>query len=176
MSTADNVNIREIVSRFQNSAEVIDELRGRLQSLARTDDLHGVSLRTAQVAAQALEESSGQLRTAIDLMRNSLLTADSALTTATAFMKSTDLSQVSRQLQSLEAAQAESNKTVTNAITEVRSSVKEDVQSILKFIESLRDEEGAAWEERVDSLERELDGLKSKIAQIPERARNKYGL
>ena len=176
MSTTDNVNIREIVARFQNSAEVIDELRGRLQSLARTDDLHGVSLRTAQVAAQALEESSGQLRTAIDLMRNSLLTADSALTTATAFMRSTDLSQVSRQLQSLEAAQAESNKTMTTAIDEVRNSVKADVQSIMNFIESLRDEEGAAWEERVAILQRELDDLRSRIAQIPERARNKYGL
>jgi hypothetical protein len=176
VSTTDNVNIREIVARFQNSAEVIDELRGRLQSLARTDDLHGVSLRTAQVAAQALEESSGQLRTAIDLMRNSLLTADSALTTATAFMRSTDLSQVSRQLQSLEAAQAESNKTMTTAIDEVRNSVKADVQSIMNFIESLRDEEGAAWEERVAILQRELDDLRSRIAQIPERARNKYGL
>lgn len=175
MSTTDNINIREIVARFQNSAEVIEELRGRLQSLARTDDLHGVSLRAAQVAAQSLEETSGQIKTALDLLRNSLTTADSALTTATAFMKNTDLSQVSRQLQSLEVTQAESNKTMTAAIEKVRHSIREEVQSILKSIESSREEEVAAQRARVDTLERELVDLKTKIAQIPERARNKYG-
>ena len=49
MSETDNLNIREIVNRFQSSADVIDDLRNRLQSLASTDDLHAESLKATQI-------------------------------------------------------------------------------------------------------------------------------
>jgi len=182
MSTTDNINIREIVARFQNSAEVIEELRGRLQSLARTDDLHGVSLRTAQVAAQSLEETSGQIKTALDLLRNSLTTADSALTTATAFMKTTDLSEVSRLLQTIATSQAAADKSQEQGFGELRRILESEFSQIRAELERSRAERASAEVLIAESTaalskaEKELDDLRAKIASIPDRVRSKYGL
>ena len=62
MSETDNLNIREIVNRFQSSADVIDDLRNRLQSLASTDDLHAESLKATQTASEKLKSSAQNFR------------------------------------------------------------------------------------------------------------------
>lgn len=182
MSSMDNANIREVVARFQNSADVLDELRGRLQSLARTDDLHGVSLRAAQVAAQSLEESSGQIKVALDLLRNSLSTADSALTAATAFMKTTDLSEISRQLQSLANSQGSVSNEQARALEDIRLLIGSEFSQIRSELASLRSERSTIQEQLLESstslsvARKELEDLRAKVALVPDRARSKYGL
>ena len=165
MSSTDNINIREIVARFQNSAEVIDELRGRLQSISRTDDLHGVSLKTAQLAAQSLEESSAQLRTAIELVRNSLTTADSAMTTATAFMKSTDLSEVSRQLQSLGKSQTAANKDQAQALEEIRKIIQTEIAGIRNELAAVNSSDRAGLAARLTEAESTLTAVRNEIGR-----------
>lgn len=182
MSNTENINIREIIARFQNSAEVIDELRGRLQSLAKTDDLHNASLQATQTAAQALQDLGGQMRNAADLLRDTLTTADTALTTATAFLQATDLSEVGRQLQTVASQQLEFKTEVSAALSELTDAAKAQIAGLRSDLDQAQSEVTVARAER-DESEREVERLKAELVSIhgklealPDRVRSKHGL
>ena len=189
MTNIDNINIREIIARFQNSAEVIDELRARLESLTATDDLHSASLQSTQSAAQAIQELSTMMRQATDTLKVTLTTADSALRTATEFLQATDLSEVGKELKSVSSEQAALRKDQNEFKNEITSSLTRVNELISQQADALRRDLDAAKSETLDERNRannatteaaraeaDLNALKTKIGSIPDRVRSKYGL
>ena len=118
MSDNENLNIREIINRFQNSADVVEDLKTRLQSLASTDDLHTESFKATQTASQALQDLGTELHAAVTALRDTLTTADTTLTTAKTFLEATDLGEVATSLSALSTDQAGLSETVQKLSSE----------------------------------------------------------
>ena len=182
MTTNDSINIQEVVARFKNSAEVLEELRSRLQSLTKTDELHAASLASAQNASQALQEISEYMRDATNTLREAITTADTALGTATRFMEATDLSEVGRQLEAVATKQDLLRADLLAPINELAEQVTFQLVVTRRDLDAARAELESARAERdeldaeVVRINAELETLRSTINAVPDRVRAKHGL
>ena len=160
MSDNENLNIREIINRFQSSADAVEGLKIRLQSLASTDDLHTDSLKATQAASQALQDLTTELHAAITALRDTLTTADTTLTTARNFLEATDLGEVASSLSALSEDQSGLSETVEKLSAEqvnLRESVAAEFEKINEILTTQRSES-----------DRKLDEARSELASVQE--------
>lgn len=189
MTASEGVNVREIVSRFQNSLEVVEELRDRLRSLARTDELHSASLDASQAAARNLGELGAQVRLAVEAITKTLVMAETALNTAKGLMEASDLTEVGRKLQLVTSQQAElklevstSLAALADAISRGSAAMSSELTATRTALDAARNELQTVIGERdkaagkVAEVKAELDALKAKIAALPEKVRSKNGI
>ncbi len=180
MSSIEDTNIREIVARFKNSAEVIEELKGRLQSLATTDDLNNKSLESSQAATEALQSIGTEMREATEVLRKTLTTAEAALITATEFLGAIDLSEVAHKLEDLTEVQKtsaeESNKRfkgMEETISEKMLDIQDRLDKTHRRIAELTAERDEASAAATFNLHR-FEELTQRVEELTPRVRKKF--
>ncbi len=182
MTNNADINFKEVVARFQNSAEVLNEIQGRLSSLSSTDALHRETVEASRTAATSLQEITSQLRAAVDVLSSTLLVADSTLMAAKEFLSVTDLSEVGRQLRNLTSKQEKDASFTRDQLESVEAILKQQVISLQTQITETTRQVGSlsaendALQNSVLDLEGQQRALAKQVSQIPERIRNKYGL
>ncbi len=176
------INFKEVVARFQNSAEVLSELQERLSSLASTDKLHRETVESAQAAASSLGGLVDQIRGAVDILNSSLLVSDSALIAAREFLEMTDLSEVGRLLRELIDTQKTDASQTQKQISGIESALTKQVTALQSQVNEAGfrigtlSAENEALRQDVERIDHAYRALQAKVSQVPDKVRNKFGL
>lgn len=156
-----SLELRSVVQRFNDSTEVLGQLRERLRSLAEAEDSQAASAESLDDASEHLrsfttqiEQSTATLQAAVDETR-------AAMAVAREFLEGTDLKAVRGDLSQLERVVAAGN-----------GALEVSVARIVELLE--REVVGAKGEASHAVLARQQ--LEAKIAAIPEKTRRKFGL
>jgi uncharacterized coiled-coil protein SlyX len=151
------LDIKVVVQRFAQSTEALDKLGEKLSSLTSSSE-------AISQANQSVTEVAIQIRKIVDefsrmtgTMRDASNKVENAATVASQFLAQTDLSSISRGLDSIQIS-------LNGRISDLESQVRE-----LSTTVQQRDSELA-------QTKAELAGLKSKINAVPEKQRKKLSL
>jgi predicted nucleic acid-binding Zn-ribbon protein len=151
------LDIKVVVQRFAQSTEALDKLGEKLSTLTSSSE-------AISKANQSVTEVTAQIRKIVDefsrmtgTMRDASNKVENAATVASQFLAQTDLSSISRGLDSI---QISLNGRISDLENQVEG-LSEKLQS--KDLE-------------LTQTKSELAGLKSRINAVPEKQRKKFGL
>ena len=150
------LDIKVVVQRFAQSTEALDKLGEKLSTLTSSSE-------SIARANQSVTEVSQQIRKIVDefsrmtgTMRDASNKVESAANAASQFLTQTDLSSISRGLDSILVA-------LNGKVSDLEAEVK-----ALREASQTKDVE-------IKKLQGSLDLLKANINTIPEKQRRKFG-
>jgi chromosome segregation ATPase len=189
----EELSLDGVVRSFNESSEILDQLRQRLVGLASSDDVRQQSSNSLQNSADQLAEVAhelkahtehivalgGQLGDAARLAEAQLSAlAPDALLAALGEQRD-GLRELAERVESMKSATNESTETLTAELTASRATLVERVESMKSAtsasIETLAAELTAS-RATIEQQSAELATIRSKVAAIPEKVRRKHGL
>ncbi len=156
-----SLELRSVVQRFNDSNEVLTQLRERLRSLADSEDSQTASSQKLGEASDHLRSYTAHLEEITTALQAAATETQKAMTTAREFLQGTGLKAVRGDVSQLEAAVAAGNGALQVSNARI-------IELLEQEIVSTRAEAAQAVQAR--------QALEAKIATVPERSRRKFGL
>lgn len=192
MADGSTLDLRSVIERFDASNEALDQLRERLQGLALAQETQEQAATALAGTAETITAYGGQAYWAAEALRTASDEIRGAMEAAAQFLAGTDLGAVHQTIdemrQSVTGVQATLEqqtaelKTAQSAIEQVAVLVQGQLQAAQRELAaaqadaaSLRQQVAAAQQD-AHATRAAMADLQSKVATIPERARNKAGL
>jgi uncharacterized protein YlxW (UPF0749 family) len=157
-----------VVRRFGESAAVLDDLRERLRALALAEDQRADASATLSEVAVSIRAAADRLAVHTDALVASGQAISIALEHGRSVFAALDPAHLKGSMDAVRAALADmatrqeaQHVTLADAVT--------GISTELRMLT-------AEQKSSIDSLQRELDELKAKVAAVPARTRAKLGL
>lgn len=152
-----SLELRSVVQRFNDSGEVLEQLRERLRLLAEADETQSASASSIGEASEELRQFAGELAKETAALASAAAETKAAMETAREFLQGTDLKVIREDVGRLATGQ-EALQTANTRVVELLE------QELI----AIRTELGEAVQARQQ--------LEAKIAAVPEKTRRKLGL
>jgi len=181
----ESINIESVVRRFDDSTRALSDLQATIETLGTSQATQQRAADSIEDAASRLLEFTSQLGEVCEKVSEANAAAVEALGAAEKFLEGTDLSQMKSQVLELSGQAARIVELLEGSLQEARQtasaaeSAREDANSELQALQAKieeADQAASSAQRAKESTESELQALKAKVADLPERARRKFGL
>jgi FtsZ-binding cell division protein ZapB len=159
MPEGDALSLGDIQKRFTDSLQVIEELKGKLTTLAQTELTSAKAGERLQSASKTVEEASSELKSFAGIAKSAIEEFGVAMAEAGRVVQQTTLTE-------LETAVGSVGKLLEAQVDEWKEKF-ENVESAMASIRSLLESTVVAAQARAEAAE-------AALAKIPEKYKAKY--
>lgn len=152
-----SLELRSVVQRFNDSSEVLEQLRERLRLLALADETQSASAKSIGEASEQLREFAGEVEKETSALASAVAETKAAMEIAREFLQGTDLKAIREEVGRLTMGQ-----------TALQTGNTRVVELLELELAAMRTELGQVTQARQQ--------LEANIAAVPDKTRRKLGL
>jgi hypothetical protein len=161
MSESESLTLRSVTDRFNESADVLDRLRERIQSLGLAEETQQEAAETLRLASERLTELVAKVESVVNELDLAQSRVTESLEVARQFLEGTDLERLRSEVGDVSNRVGSLDSSVTERLEKLEQAVEKQLRSATA--------DAAAKGERLSELE-------SKVAALPDRTKRKAGL
>lgn len=171
----DEFTFESVTERFAAATAALDTLHRHISSLTGAQE-HQIAMSDAiSDAAKELREMVATLASATEAVQTALVDLRESLASAAGFLEGSQVEALRREVESLRDGIASAQESASADTDSLRAAVMRAGDKLAEELEQIREERDTARVELATARD-QLERLEAKVAAIPKRTRQKFGL